>query len=281
MKEFFVKFKSLFNTKLKKLVWFIAILFIGYYILFYTEFENGYVKVILRSKATLNEQGYCVKESRKLSKEELFERAAKDLLEKLYNEAHDSFITNADGEWLNDGNCYFDSKEKAKNIPSCQFYSNGKQFSIDDIVKQIDFNKTQAENMQKIMQDFSIVRPFKEEKILTDDLKLKYSLFLETEQHDFIFIPYSIKFILVGGDEVYFSKFGYSAYALMIQKYFIENDYDFKFKKGTVEYWKNNDRYTYYPITNCGEVQMRYDGKTPKWYHYLLYDMQWKDEWRR
>ena len=58
------KFQFLFDTKLKKLAWIVAILFIGfigYKILFYTEFKNGYVKVILRSNATLNREGYCIK----------------------------------------------------------------------------------------------------------------------------------------------------------------------------------------------------------------------------
>lgn len=111
------KFQFLFDTKLKKLAWIIAILFIGfigYKILFYTEFKNGYVKVILRSNATLNREGYCIKENRKLSLDELFERATKDLLQKFYNEAHEPLFTNIDGEWLSVDNCYYESKECSK-----------------------------------------------------------------------------------------------------------------------------------------------------------------------
>lgn len=276
------KFQFLFDTKLKKLAWIIAILFIGfigYKILFYTEFKNGYAKVILRSNATLNREGYCIKENRKLSLDELFERATKDLLQKFYNEAHDPLFTNIDGEWLSVDNCYYESKEKAKNAPSCQFFSNGKQFDINDIVKQIDLNKTEEENMQKIMQGFSIVRPFEEEKILTDDLELKYSLFLEDKFHNYIFIPYDIDFIAIGGDIANNSKFGYSAYALMIKEYYIGN-HGFKFTKGQLKSWENI-LYRYYPITNCGEVEMRYDFDPPGLYYQLFYDMQWRDEWHR
>ncbi|EDP7761952.1 hypothetical protein GR233_05555, partial [Campylobacter jejuni] len=262
------------------------ILFIGYKLLFYTEIKNGYVKVTLRPIVTLNQVGYCIKEGRRLSQNELFERATKDWLEKLYNQAHDPLVMNADGDWLDITNCYYSSKEKAKKGLNCQFYSNGKQFGIDDIAKQIDLNKSQEENMQKIMQGFSIVRPFEEEKILTDDLELKYSLLLQDRLGDFTFMPYDIRFIVVGGDTGYYSKFGYSVFALMIQKYFIGNDHDFKFKKGTVEYWKNKDNknnheYIYYPITNCGEVEMRYDFDPPGLYYQLFHDMQWRDEWHR
>ncbi|ECQ5920511.1 hypothetical protein FZL10_09055, partial [Campylobacter jejuni] len=258
----------------------------GYKLLFYTEIKNGYVKVTLRPIVTLNQEGYCIKEGRRLSQNELFERATKDWLEKLYNQAHDPLVMNADEDWLDITNCYYSSKEKAKKGLNCQFYSNGKQFGIDDIAKQIDLNKSQEENMQKIMQGFSIVRPFEEEKILTDDLELKYSLLLQDRLGDFTFMPYDIRFIVVGGDTGYYSKFGYSVFALMIQKYFIGNDHDFKFKKGTVEYWKNKDNknnheYIYYPITNCGEVEMRYDFDPPGLYYQLFHDMQWRDEWHR
>lgn len=248
--------------------------------LFYTEFKNGYAKVILRSKATLNQNGYCIKEGRKLDRNELFERAVKDLLEKFYNEAHDTLYANADGDWIYNDNCYASSKKEAKNRTNCQFFSNGKQFSTNDIIKQIDLNKSQEENMQKIMQGFRIVRPFEEEKILTGDLKLKYSLFLANNSYDYIFIPYDIDFIVVGGDTDYYSKFGYTAYALMIQKFYIENDHDFKFKKDDLKYL-NGQNYIYYPITNCGEVQMRYDFDPPGLYYQLFYDMQWRDGWHR
>ncbi|HEC2277834.1 TPA: hypothetical protein R1987_000004 [Campylobacter jejuni] len=286
MKKLFYRLNFLFNTKLKKLTWIVAILFIGYKLLFYTEIKNGYVKVTLRPIVTLNQEGYCIKEGRRLSQNELFERATKDWLEKLYNQAHDPLVMNADGDWLDITNCYYSSKEKAKKGLNCQFYSNGKQFGIDDIAKQIDLNKSQEENMQKIMQGFSIVRPFEEEKILTDDLELKYSLLLQDRLGDFTFMPYDIRFIVVGGDTGYYSKFGYSVFALMIQKYFIGNDHDFKFKKGTAEYWKNKDNknnheYIYYPITNCGEVEMRYDFDPPGLYYQLFHDMQWRDEWHR
>ncbi|EAL0016460.1 hypothetical protein BBY97_08890, partial [Campylobacter jejuni] len=161
------KLQFLFDTKLKKLAWIIAILFIGfigYNILFYTEFKNGYAKVILRSNATLNQNWYCIKEGKKLDRNEVFERAAKDLLKKLYDYAHSKRYYNvAQEEWQYLGTkCHFEDTD-------CQFFSNGKQFDINDIIKQIDFNKTEEENMQKIMQGFNIVKPFEEEKILIGD----------------------------------------------------------------------------------------------------------------
>ena len=133
--------------------------------------------------------------------------------------------------------------------------------------------------MQKIMQGFSIVRPFEEEKILTDDLKLKYSLFLEDKFYNYIFIPYSIDFIAIGGDIANNSKFGYSAYALMIKEFYIGN-LGFKFTKEQLKSWENAI-YRYYPITNCGEVEIRYDFDPPGLYYQLFYDMQWRDEWHR
>ncbi len=128
MKKLFYRLNFLFNTKLKKLTWIVAILFIGYKLLFYTEIKNGYVKVTLRPIVTLNQEGYCIKEGRRLSQNELFERATKDWLEKLYNQAHDPLVMNADEDWLDITNCYYSSKEKAKKGLNCQFYSNGKQF---------------------------------------------------------------------------------------------------------------------------------------------------------
>lgn len=220
------KFQCLFNTKLKKITWLIAILLIVYKILFYTEFENGYVKIMPRPFIALNQNGYCIKENKKLDKNELFERATKDLLKKFYDYAHSKKYYNvAQEEWQYLSNvCSFKDTD-------CQFYSNGKQFDINDIIKQIDLNKSEKENIQKIMQDFSIVRPFEEEKILTedfyktyeaDDIKLKYSLLFDHRGRIFL-ISYDIKFVKIGGYEYFVmpSKFGYYDYGLLVKMYLI------------------------------------------------------------
>ncbi|PZT47208.1 hypothetical protein B6S12_10290 [Helicobacter valdiviensis] len=262
------KIQFLFDAKLKKLAWIIAILFIGfigYNILFYTEFKNGYAKVILRSNATLNQNWYCIKEGRKLDRNELFERAAKDLLKKLYDYAHSKRYYNvAQEEWQYLGTkCYFEDTD-------CQFFSNGKQFDINDIIKQIDLNKSKHENLKKIMQGFNIVRPFEEEKILIGDfdktqklsnIKLKYSLLFDYRERIYL-IHYDIKFIAIGGYEYFVtpSRFGDYDYGLLVKMYLIGyKDSKEKFDKDVLERWKNDNyfRYEYYPITNCGEVEIR------------------------
>ncbi|WP_279041003.1 hypothetical protein [Campylobacter helveticus] len=268
MKEFFAEFKPLFNTKLKKILWTVFILVLGYYILFYTEFENGYVKIMPRPFIALHQNWYCIKENRQLDRDEVFERATKDLLKKLYDNAHRERWYHVDQEeWYYNDKCFFRDKEKERESPNCQFFSNGKQFDIDDIIKQIDFNKTQAENLQKITQDFSVVRPFEEkEKILMGDayeprdLKLKYSL-LYDDKGTIIFID--ITFMEVGGYDSFVipSKFGYYDYGLALKMYLIgKKESDKKFDEKDLEYWKDNDfrrHYDYYPITNCGEVKIR------------------------
>lgn len=269
-------FYKLFDTKLKKAIWVLLLaigtlllLVLGFHLLFYTEFENGYLKVILRSHTTLNQNHYCIKENRQLSQDELIERATKDFLKKLYDKAHSPrYYSVMQEEWYDDFNrvCSYRNEERKRNSPHCQFWSNGKQININDVVKMIDFNKTRAENVENLKQHLSIQRPFEEEQILTDNAELKYSLFFDNKG-TFYFIPYNITFINAGGylESVFPSKFGYSNLALGVKWYYVGDTGGESYKKFNKDDEKRlkeggeKKYYFYYPITNCGEVEIRTD----------------------
>ncbi|EOH2505345.1 hypothetical protein ACLWW1_001772, partial [Campylobacter coli] len=93
------------------------------------------------------------------------------------------------------------------------------------------------------------------------NIKLKYSLLFDYRERIYL-IHYDVKFIAIGGYEYFVtpSRFGDYDYGLLVKMYLIGYKHSKeKFNKDVLERWKNDNyfRYEYYPITNCGEVEIR------------------------